>query len=87
MQSSSMSTSTVGSKGQIVIPSAVRADMGAQAGTRVELFKAGDGWLLKPSARTISALKGIVPKPAHPVSLADMASAVRRHSTKMSSKK
>ena|SRR5450755_2347853 len=31
-----MSTSTVSSKGQIVIPSAVRADMAVQTGTRVE---------------------------------------------------
>ncbi len=82
-----MSTSTVSSKGQIVIPSAVRADMGAQAGTRVEFVKTGEGWLLKASTRPVSALKGIVPKPARAVSIADMASAVRRHSAKMSSKK
>lgn len=82
-----MSTSTVSSKGQIVIPSAVRADMGAQAGTRVEFVKTGDGWLLRASTRPVSALKGIVPKPLHPVSVADMTLAVRRHSAKMSSKK
>ncbi|MEP7300711.1 MAG: AbrB/MazE/SpoVT family DNA-binding domain-containing protein [Caldimonas sp.] len=77
-----MSTSTVSSKGQIVIPAAVRADMGAQAGTRVEFVKTPEGWLLKASSRPITALKGLVPKPAEPVSIEDMNRAIRKHATK-----
>ncbi len=71
-----MSTSTVSSKGQIVIPAAVRADMGAQPGTRVAFVKTEEGWLLKPATRPITALKGIVPKPPKPVSIDDMNRAI-----------
>ena len=77
-----MSTSTVSSKGQIVIPSAVRADMAVQAGTRVEFVKTTEGWLLKAATRHITALKGIVPKPAKPVSVEDMNRAIRAHASK-----
>lgn len=77
-----MSTSTVSSKGQIVIPSAVRADMAVQTGSRVEFIKTAEGWLLKASTRPVTALKGIVPKPAQPVSIEDMNRAIRRHAAK-----
>ncbi len=77
-----MSTSTVSSKGQIVIPAAVRADMGVESGTRVQFVKTDDGWLLKPATRPASALKGIVPKPAAVVSITDMDRAIRAHAAK-----
>jgi antitoxin PrlF len=77
-----MNTSTVSSKGQIVIPSAVRTDMAVQAGTRVEFVKTAEGWLLKASTRPVTALKGLVPKPAKPVSTEDMNRAVRKHAAK-----
>ena len=67
-----MSTSTVSSKGQIVIPAAIRAEMGAEPGTRVAFVRTAQGWLLKPATRPITALKGIVPKPPKPVSVEDM---------------
>ncbi|MEO8523346.1 MAG: AbrB/MazE/SpoVT family DNA-binding domain-containing protein [Caldimonas sp.] len=77
-----MSTSTVSSKGQIVIPSAVRADMAVQAGSRVEFVKTSEGWLLKASTRPVSALKGLVPKPAKRVSIDDMSRAIGKHASK-----
>lgn len=77
-----MSTSTVSSKGQIVIPSAVRADMSVGVGSRVEFVKTNEGWLLKPATRPITALKGIVRKPAKPVSIEDMNAAIRRRASK-----
>ncbi|MEO6363296.1 MAG: AbrB/MazE/SpoVT family DNA-binding domain-containing protein [Caldimonas sp.] len=77
-----MSTSTVSSKGQIVIPAAVRADMGAQPGTRVAFVKTVEGWLLKPATRPITALKGIVPKPPKPVSIEDMNRAIASAASK-----
>jgi AbrB family looped-hinge helix DNA binding protein len=79
-----MSTSTVSSKGQIVIPAAVRADMAVQAGTRVEFVKTTEGWLLKASTRPVTALKGLVPKPEKPVSIDDMNRAIRKHAAKPS---
>ena len=48
-----MTTSTISSKGQIVIPAAVRSDMQAEAGMRVEFVKVAEGWLLK-AAKTFS---------------------------------
>jgi AbrB family looped-hinge helix DNA binding protein len=77
-----MSTSTVSSKGQIVIPAAVRADMAVQPGTRVEFVKTAEGWLLKPATRPVTALKGLVPKPAAKVSIDDMTRTVRQHASK-----
>lgn len=77
-----MSTSTISSKGQIVIPAAVRADMAVQPGTRIEFVKTAEGWLLKPSTRPVTDLKGIVPKPARPVSIEDMNRAIRLHASK-----
>ena len=71
-----MTTSTVSSKGQIVIPAAVRAEMGVEAGTRVAFVKTERGWLLKPATRPITALKGMVPKPLKPVSIEDMNRAI-----------
>lgn len=77
-----MSTSTVSTKGQIVIPAAVRADMGAEPGTRVAFVKTDAGWLLKPATRPITALKGLVPKPSKPVSIEDMNRAIATAASK-----
>lgn len=73
-----MATSTVSTKGQIVIPAAVREDLGLEAGSRVEFLKTSDGYLLKPATGSISDLKGILGKPRKPVSVEMMREAVRR---------
>ncbi|MEO5881817.1 MAG: AbrB/MazE/SpoVT family DNA-binding domain-containing protein [Caldimonas sp.] len=79
-----MSTSTVSSKGQIVIPSAVRQDMAVEAGTRVEFVKTAEGWLLKPATLPVTALKGLVKrKPAKPVSIEDMDLAIRKRARRL----
>ena len=79
-----MSTSVVSSKGQIVIPSAVRADMAVEAGTRVAFVKTPEGWLLKPATRPVTALKGMVKKkPAKPVSIEDMDMAIRKRAGRL----
>jgi antitoxin PrlF len=72
-----MSTSTVSTKGQVVIPADVRADLKIDAGTRVEFVKTGDGWLLKPATRPVTALKGMLGKRATPATVEDMNRAVR----------
>ena len=73
-----MATSTVSTKGQIVIPAAIREELGLAAGSRVEFLKTSEGYLLKPATSSISALKGILRKPRKPVSVEMMRSAVRR---------
>ena len=73
-----MSASVVSTKGQIVIPAKVRADLGVQAGTRVEFVKTEEGWLIKPATSPVTALKGVLKKPRKPVSIEDMNLAIRR---------
>ena len=73
-----MATSTVSTKGQIVIPASIREELGLAAGSRVEFLKTSEGYLLKPATGAISALKGILRKPRKPVSVEMMRSAVRR---------
>ena len=72
-----MSTSTVSTKGQVVIPADVRADLNIDAGTRVEFVKTDGGWLLKPATRPVTALKGMLGKRATPATVEDMNRAVR----------
>jgi len=73
-----VATSTVSSKGQIVIPAPIRNELGLAAGSRVEFLKTPDGYLLRPATGSISALKGILQKPRRPISVEAMRDAVRR---------
>ena len=77
-----MATSTVSTKGQIVIPAAVREELGLEAGSRVEFLKTPDGFLMKPATGSISDLKGILQKPRKPISVEMMREAVRRRARK-----
>lgn len=72
-----MSTSTVSTKGQVVIPADVRSDLGIDAGTRVEFVKTVDGWLLKPATRPVTVLKGMLGARATPATVQEMNRAVR----------
>lgn len=74
-----MASAVVSSKGQIVIPAAVREDLAVRVGTRVDFVKTDEGWLLKPATLPVTVLKGIVPKPKRPVSLADMDRGIAAH--------
>jgi len=72
-----VSTSTVSTKGQVVIPADVRADLRIETGTRVEFVKTVDGWLLKPATRPVTALKGMLPARGKPATIEEMKRAVR----------
>jgi antitoxin PrlF len=74
-----MPTATVTTKGQITIPKEVRDAMGIEAGDRVE-FVAEENGVYKVIAATkdVRHLKGLVPKPAKPVSVEEMNRAVAR---------
>jgi antitoxin PrlF len=74
-----MPTATVTTKGQITIPKEVRDAMGIEAGDRVE-FVAEEKGVYKVVAATkdVRHLKGLVPKPAKPVSVEEMNRAVAR---------
>lgn len=73
-----MPTATVTSKGQITIPKEVREGLGIDAGDRVEFIEEGKGaYRIVAATRDVRALKGIIARPARPVSVEQMNRAVR----------
>jgi AbrB family looped-hinge helix DNA binding protein len=74
-----MPTATLTSKGQITLPKEVRTRLGVDTGDRVEFIELPEGgFLLMAATRDIRELKGIIPRPARPVSIEDMNQAVAR---------
>jgi antitoxin PrlF len=72
-----MSTATITSKGQITIPAVVRTALGVEAGDRVEFVQVEPGrFELVASTQSVSALKGLVRKPASPVTIETMNQAI-----------
>jgi len=72
-----MTTATLTSKGQVTIPLKVRDAVGLAAGDRIEFVREERGhYLIIPESQSIKSLKGCVPRPEQPVSLADMHAAI-----------
>ena len=68
-----MATATLTSKGQVTIPAAVRTALGLETGSRIEFVETAKGqFAIIVVTSPIQNLKGILRKPAKPVSLADM---------------
>jgi AbrB family looped-hinge helix DNA binding protein len=62
---------TLTSKGQITIPKPVREALHLRTGDRVEFVLEADGTVrMFPVTSSVNALKGMLPKPGKPVSLA-----------------
>ncbi len=78
-----MSTATMTSKGQITVPAMVRAALGVEAGDRVEFVQI-EPWRFELVAATqsVTALKGLVRKPASPVSMTKMNETIAAHGSK-----
>ena len=74
-----MPTATITTKGQITIPKEVREALGVAAGDRVEFVAEEKGtYRVVAATRDVRHLKGLVAKPAKPVSIEDMNRAVAR---------
>lgn len=75
-----MASATVTSKGQITIPVEVRVEMGIDTGDRIEFIhnERTGRYEVIPATLPAQALKGIVPKPRKPVSIADMNEAIKK---------
>lgn len=72
-----MPESTVTSKGQITIPVEVRRRLGLEPGSRIRFVPTdSDSYEIVRISGTIRSLKGLVPSPASPVTLADMDRAI-----------
>jgi AbrB family looped-hinge helix DNA binding protein len=73
-----MSASTLTTKGQITLPKSVRDRMGLRSGDRVEFVETRGGFMMLPAKLDLAKLKGMLPKPAKPVSIEDMNRAIAR---------
>lgn len=74
-----MASAIVTSKGQVTIPKSVRDRLGVDAGDRLEFVETADGtFTVVAATRDVKELKGIIPKPAKPVSIDDMNRAIAR---------
>jgi antitoxin PrlF len=73
-----MATATLTSKGQITIPLDVRQRMKLDAGARVEFIESAEGeFSIRPAVADVRSLKGLLRKPAKPVSIGDMKKTIR----------
>ena len=78
-----MPAAVVTSKGQITIPKPVREGLGVEAGDRVEFVELKPGvYTVVAATRDIRDLKGMIPRPARPVSVEEMNQAVRRRAVR-----
>lgn len=78
-----MSTATMTSKGQITIPAIVRSALGVETGDRIEFVQVEPGrFELVAATQPVTALKGLVRKPASSVSIAAMNKAIATHGAK-----
>ena len=72
-----MTTATLTSKGQVTIPVDVRQRLGLESGDRIEFIQMDGGYAIKPAIDDVRSLKGLLRKPAKPVSIDDMNAAIR----------
>lgn len=71
------------SKGRITIPAIVRAALGVEAGDRLEFVQVGPGqFQLVAATQSVKALKGLVRKPASPVTIEAMNKVIATHGAK-----
>ena len=73
-----MTSATMTSKGQVTIPVDVRTHLGLSTGDRIEfvLNEQTGRYEVVPATRSVTALKGIIRKPAKPVSIDGMNAAI-----------
>lgn len=73
-------TATLTSKGQVTIPKAVRNRLHLKAGDKVDFVFHENSVEMVPVSGSVRDLKGMVPRPAKPVTLDEMDRAVRETS-------
>ena len=74
-----MSRATVTSKGQITIPRDIRGKLNLHPGDKINFVTDENGKIyFLPTTKSITSLKGIVPKPDKPVTVEEMKATVKR---------
>ena len=70
---------TVSSKGQVTLPAEARRRLKIKPGSKLEFIIIDQEKIeVIPVMETVTSLKGMVPKPKKPLSLADMEKAIAR---------
>ena len=70
---------TITSKGQVTLPKAIRDRFHLEPGDRIEFILERDDILrVEPVTEPVTQLKGMLPKPAVPVTLQEMDEAIAR---------
>lgn len=72
-----MSAATITTTGQVTIPVDVRQRLGLESGDRIEFVEIEGGFAIKPATDDVRTLKGLLRKPARPVSIEDMNAVIR----------
>ena len=76
---------TITSKGQVTLPKPIRDKLHLRPGDKIDFVLDGDGLRVTPVTAPVTELKGMVPKPAVPVSLQEMDAAIARAAARRSS--
>lgn len=72
-----MATATITSKGQVTIPASVRTALGLGTGSRIEFVEIEKGrYAIIAATKPVQSLKGMLRKPASPVSIEQMNEAI-----------
>ncbi len=72
-------TTTITSKGQVTIPAGIRELIGLHEGDKLDFHIDADGHLkVDVVGGTLADLKGLLPKPARPLSMEEMEEAIGR---------
>lgn len=74
-----MTAAKITSKGQVTIPKEIRDQQSLEPGDRVQFLIDDSGRVyLIPANEHVSILKGLVPKPAKPITVDQMNATIRR---------
>ena len=76
---------TITSKGQVTLPKPIRDKLHLRPGDKIDFVLDGDGLRVMPVTAPVTELKGMMPKPAVPVSLQEMDAAIARAAARRSS--
>ena len=70
---------TMTSKGQVTVPKPIRDKLHLKPGDKIDFMLDEDGGVrVVPVTASVTQLKGMVPRPGYPVSLADMDKAIAK---------
>lgn len=69
---------TITTRGRVTLPKPIRDKLHLGPGDKIDFMLEGDGLRITPVTAPVTRLKGMVPRPAVPVSLEEMDAAIAR---------